>query len=100
MLFRQMEEHVALADLEAFAVLPRDPRAAEDEEHFLLRAFGVRRRRPSVGVDADALEAEGDAAGRAAEVVPVAGEVADFAAMRVDVVPVRNVVHRRDVSSR
>jgi hypothetical protein len=58
-LLRQVDEHVALADLEDFAVLPRDPGAAEDEEDLLLGTFGMRRGRPLAGVDPDALEADG-----------------------------------------
>jgi hypothetical protein len=74
-------------------VLPRDPRAGEDEEDLLLRPFGVCGRRPSARVDLDAFDAHVPGADRAPEVEPRAAEVSHVPAAALDVVPVRHVLH-------
>ncbi len=90
---RKMDEDVVRAYLVDLAVLPGDPRAGQDEEDLLFRAFGVSGRRPLAGIHLDPLEAHLDAPSCSAEVVPRAGDVAGFAATGLDVVPVRDVVH-------
>jgi hypothetical protein len=86
LLLRQMDEHVALTDLEGLAVLPGETGAAEDEKDLLLGALGVRGGRPLACIDDDALQAGRHGAGHPAEVVPVASEVPCLAAVRLDVV--------------
>src|SRR6185369_8759572 len=95
MLLGQVDEGVAFADLEDLAVLPRETGTAENEEDLLLRSLRVRGSRPLARVDEDAFEPDGDTSGRAAEVVPVPGDVPALSPVRLDVVPVRDVVHLR-----
>jgi len=84
----QMDEEIARSDLEHLSVLPGEPGSSEDEKDLLLGSFGVGRCRPLPRVDADPLQADGDAGGGRAEVVPVSCQVPGLPAARLDAIPV------------
>src|SRR5207248_1610099 len=87
---RPVDEAVAGADLVDVSVLPRQAGSAEHIEDLLLGAVHVRGRRPLARADLDPLQADGAAAGRAAEVAPGAAEMAEVRAEALGVVPVRD----------
>ena len=86
---RLVHQAVARADLVRLAVLPREPRAAEDEEDLLVGAVHVRGRRDLALVELDAMDAGVHRACGAAEVRPRAAEPAARRPARLEVVPVR-----------
>src|SRR6266511_1237939 len=83
-----VDDAVALADLVDLAVLPRDPRAPEHVDDLLLRALDVGGSRPLAGIDLEPLQADRDRPGRPAEIAPGRGQVPEFVAPALDVVPV------------
>ena len=83
-----VDEDVPGLDLVGLAVLPREPRAAEDEEDLLLVELGVGGSRPASGIDLDARDPDADAPRGLAEVAPAAAEVPLLQSLARDLVPV------------
>ncbi len=81
----------------AAVLLPRQARAREDEEDLLLRSLDVRGRRPLTGIDFDQLHAHAPCAGGPAEVAPAPADVPGLPPSRLDLVPVDQMLHRRNV---
>ena len=83
-----VDDAVAGTDRKRRAVEQADARAAEHEEDLLFRGLPVERRRPLPGIDLDPFQADGPRPGRPAEIRPLPGDVARFAAVGRHLVPV------------
>ena len=95
-LVRAVDDAVERPHLVHVSVLPREPGAGEDEVELLRRAVRVRRGRQLARLDADAVHADAARPRCVAEPLPGRVHLALRAAVRLDLVPVRDP-HRRAV---